>query len=111
MVKKNLAPKKPNLPSESLDNFACCDAAVFELHNFFIFLSFIENIGSYDSLLLHCGGGGRQYREFKFVGKLALCWSDRYSKISLPEVKGLAKDFSEFQNFFTIKTDEDKNEI
>ena len=73
MVKKNLAPKKPNLPSESLDNFACCDAAVFELHNFFIFLSFIENIGSYDSLLLLCGGGGRGWRNGNSESKGLAC--------------------------------------
>ena len=40
-----------------LDNFASCVAAVFELNKCFIFLLFRENIGSYDGLLLHYGGG------------------------------------------------------
>ena len=51
---KNLSTEKLKLPSESLDNFAFCHVAVFKLYKVSLFLLLIENIGSYDSLLLHC---------------------------------------------------------
>ena len=43
--KKNLSTKKSEPPSELLDNFAFCDAAVFELQNIFIFLYFFITVG------------------------------------------------------------------
>ena len=46
--------KKMATDSKLIEYFACCDAAFFLLQRF----SIIKNIGSYDSLLLHCGGGG-----------------------------------------------------
>ena len=46
--------KKKKIPSNSLDDFASCHAAVLKLHKFLIKNLLIENVGSYDSLLLHC---------------------------------------------------------
>ena len=40
-----------------LENCTSCDVFAFSLHKCLIFFSLTENLGSYDSLLLHCGLG------------------------------------------------------
>ena len=49
-----MATKKTKLSFESLDNFAFCHAAVFKLRIVLLFFLSIANLGSYESLILHC---------------------------------------------------------
>ena len=44
-----------------LDNFACCHAAAL------LFFLLIENVGGYDSLLIHCGVGVKTNLEEVYI--------------------------------------------
>ena len=45
---------KKQMPIQIVENVASFHAVVFKLHNVLLCVFFIENIESYDSLLLHC---------------------------------------------------------
>ena len=64
--------KKTKLPSKLLDNFASCHAAAFKLHRVLLFFLLIENVGSYDSLLLYCGGGASKSVQKSYIFRVAV---------------------------------------